>query len=512
MEIELKLLLDPADRAKLRRHPLLKRSALGPPQREQMLSIYFDTPDFHLLRHRAGLRVRKSAGQWTQTMKAGGGVLAGLHQRHEWEGPVKGAEPDLAGLRQLLEPGSPWAAALAAPELQGNLQALFTVHVQRDTWNLDVDGAAIELVLDEGSIERNGVALPICEIELELKSGPPERLFELALRLLERMPLRLEHSNKAERGYALCVPAVAAPARAQALQLGRRASVEEGLRAILGNCLVHIEANQAGAIRGDDTEYVHQMRVGVRRLRSALALFAAVAPCPAALRDDIAWLSGVLGEARDWDVLAASTLEALAAAPDGAAQLARVRALLQTQRQQRHAQAAQALQSARYTGLMLSLGAWLTGAGWRLGLAAASARRLDLPLRPFADASIARLHRRALKRGGTLRGAGPRALHRLRGAVKSCHYAAQFFAPLHKEKRVDSYLAAVAAMQDELGWRNDLAVANELLQQLAAQDAADIAALGYARGYLLARLALDRRGLRKCWRALRVLAPPGQPR
>jgi CHAD domain-containing protein len=77
---------------------------------------------------------------------------------------------------------------------------------------------------------------------------------------------------------------------------------------VLGNCLEHIQRNEVAVVEGHDPETLHQMRVGVRRLRSALKLFATVAPCPPALLEDIDWLGMELGAARDWDVLLSSTL------------------------------------------------------------------------------------------------------------------------------------------------------------------------------------------------------------
>ncbi|MET3134376.1 triphosphatase [Oxalobacteraceae bacterium GrIS 1.11] len=509
MEIELKLLLDPAAKARLLRHRLLIRHAVGKPERAKTLAVYFDTPEFDLLRHRAGLRVRESAGAWRQTMKAGGGALAGLHQRHEWEGPVDGALPDLPRLRHMVGSHSPWTAMLAAPALAERLRPQFTVRVTRSTWQLEVDGDAIELVLDEGTLEREGVRLPICEIELELVSGRPERLYALALELLADLPLRLDHGNKAERGYALCLPPASRARKARPFELARRTSVEAGVQTILGNCLAQIQDNEAGTLQGRDAEYLHQMRVGLRRLRCALTLFDAVAPCPATLQGEIDWLGGVLGAARDWDVLSNSTAAMLGAAPGGEQQLALLKPLLGAMVEQHHAQVAQALLSPRYAALLLNLGGWLLGARWRDGADPAITRQLDSPLRQFADDTMTRGQRRLLKRGRGIADADAQGLHRLRIAVKKNHYAAQFFNAFYRPKQVKAYIAALAALQDQLGWRNDVAVADGLLRQLPQTEPADAAATGFARGYLLARLDQGRQPLREAWRAVRALTLPG---
>ncbi len=296
------------------------------------------------------------------------------------------------------------------------------------------------------------------------------------------------------------------------LQLQRRASVEAGLQAILAHCLAGIEARHGPVLQDKDIEELHQMRVGVRRLRCALKLFKSVAPCPADLAGDIAWLGDTLGDARDWDVLSTSTLVPLADAPDAAAQLETLRALLRDPVQQRHARVEQALLSERYAAMLQRLRAWLKDTESRNVQVHAGKNPLDLPLRRFAGHTLARAHKRMHKRGRTLSTADSEAdadsLHRLRAAVKQSRYAAFFFASLYRPKRISRYLDALAGMQDELGLRNDLAVADRLLQQLAQEQPDGIAASAFARGFLLARLAKGDGKLRKRWRAVRALKLP----
>lgn len=504
MEIELKLSLEPGAADKLRRLALLRRHAGAKPSRSELLAIYYDTPDFHLMRHGAGLRVRADRGAWTQTLKAGGSVLAGLHQRHEWECALGDEHADLAALRAVMHEAPGWAAVLAAPALQERLQALFTVRVRRSTWLLHVDEAEIELVLDEGTLEACGQTQPICEIELELLSGQPGQLYDFALQLLHHLPLRLDNRNKAERGYALCLPESGAPAPATArpLTLQRQASVGEGLQAILGNCIAHIQDNEAGVLDGRDPECLHQMRVGLRRLRSALKLFTPVAPCPPELLAELDWLGAALGAARDWDVMATSTLALLPANAKPAAPLPEMVAAMRARQQRR---VADALQSPRYTGLLLAFCAWLPDAGHEGEVVLAS---LDQTLAGFADATLRAARRRLRKRGRRIAEADAHTLHRLRIAVKKARYAAQFFASLYRAKPGKAYAAALGALQDELGWRNDIDVADRLLQQLPQEGAEQTAAVAFARGFLLARLTSQPDQLRRAWRALRDLPLP----
>lgn len=477
MEIELKLLLSHKLNAKLMALPLLASHAAAAPRQQHLSARYFDTPDLHLLRHGAGLRVRKEDGVWIQTMKAGGSVQSGLHSRNEWEGPVSQPWPQLGKLRKLIGKQAHWHAMLDATDLKDRLEALFLVEVERHTWDLDVDGNLIELVLDHGHIERQGRKLPINEIELELKQGDPAALFSFALALHAQLPLRVSNINKAQRGYLLCRETGTEPFRAQALSLPPEASVAQALQAILDNCLQHMQRNEQAVIERDDPETLHQMRVGLRRLRSALKLFDDAAPCPSALKADIEWLGQQLGGARDAEVLLTATLPRIHANPGGKNGLLVLQQLvLETAQTQRQAAAA-ALLSPRYTFLLLSLGLWMQRLPHTLA---------DEPLTGFAQRTLQRLHKRLLKRAAIMDASAPSSLHRTRIAAKRVRYALEFFHALYGSKRARRYLKAVAAIQSELGQHNDLVVADDLLRNMAEQHPDALDTVSFARGYLQA--------------------------
>ena len=94
--------------------------------------------------------------------------------------------------------------------------------------------------------------------------------------------------------------------KAAALTLSKRMTTEQAFQFIAGNCLMHITANRDGVAERQDAESVHQMRVGLRRLRTLLAVFKNVLPAPQSLLHDLTWLGTQLGAARDWEVLAGS--------------------------------------------------------------------------------------------------------------------------------------------------------------------------------------------------------------
>ncbi|WP_432382354.1 CHAD domain-containing protein [Duganella sp. P38] len=475
MEVELKLLLPPEHNEHVLRHPLL-----GEPARVQHLAArYFDTPDLHLLRHGAGLRVRKVDGEWIQTMKAGGSVQSGLHSRNEWEGPVDRAWPRLGKLRKLIGDDEHWLSLLAAANLKEGLEPLFLVDVQRHLWELESEGNRIEVALDIGHIERQGRQLAVNEIELELKDGDPAGLYTFALQLLDDLPLRLSNINKAQRGYLLVRETGHAPFRAQALALDADASLAAAFPAVLGNCLEQIQRNEVAVVEGSDPETLHQMRVGVRRLRSALKLFEPVAPCPPALLEDVRWLGEQLGAARDWDVLVSSTLSRVAAQPGDGNAMMELQALALDTAHARRSAAAQAVLSPRYTRLMLTLGAWMLQTAPLLNGAAAD----------FSRQTLRHQHKSLLKRARRMSDDDPASAHRTRIAAKRGRYALEFFHALYRRKGTRAYLKTLAAVQEELGQHNDLVVAAELLRELALRHPQAAAATQFARGYLVAQQA-----------------------
>jgi inorganic triphosphatase YgiF len=484
MEVELKLLLSPADNEKLRSHPLIAAHAQAPARVQPLTARYFDTSDLHLLRHGAGLRVRKQGDEWIQTMKAGGTVQSGLHSRNEWEGQTDRPWPRLGRLRKLIGDDAQWRSVLEMPGLKERLEPLFVVEVERETWDLQVDGNKIELVLDHGHIERHGHQVPINEIELELKAGEPSSLFAFALQLQQQVPLRVSNTNKAERGYMLCRQTGTVPYRAHALELDPDASTAEALQAVLDNCLQHIQRNEIAVIESDDAESLHQMRVGVRRLRSALKLFEPVAPCPPSLQEDIGWLGTELGAARDWDVMLGSTLARLQANPGGKHSLLDLQAMaLKTARTKRR-EAALSIQSQRYTRLLLELGMWMQAI-------TADPRSDELSGRAdqFSRHTMQRLHKKLLKRGNRMDDADAASVHRARIAAKRARYALEFFRSLYRDKGARDYLKTLSATQEELGQHNDLVVADHLLQDLAQQHRGNNGAndaIHFARGYLVA--------------------------
>ena len=313
MEVELKLLLMPADAAAFRRLAMLAQCAVDKPHFQKFSTTYFDTPALRLKEHGMELRVRRAGRLWTETLKAGGRVIAGLPQRQQREARIDGPKPDLATLAALVQRGANWAKVLTAPALAQGLAPIFDSMFRRTVWSLRLPhGTLVDLALDQGELRRGHAHEPISEIKLMLKAGDPAALFDFALQLRDKVRLRVANLGKAARSYALVAPQPSTGIRAGAVELASEMTVEQGFRAVVSNCAAQMQDNESGVVGSNDSESVHQMRVGMRRLRSALGLFAKWASLPVVLQGELEWLAGELGAARDADVLAEITLARMA--------------------------------------------------------------------------------------------------------------------------------------------------------------------------------------------------------
>jgi len=464
-EIELKLHVAPEDVQRLQTHPRVLTLSQGDASSRGMRSVYFDTAEFDLARLDLELRVRSTGQARLQTLKTRGKIRAGCFDRGEYETPVIGPAPDVAQL-PAIELRDRLQNAIAGKPLQ----AVFETDVERTTRRLRHGANDLVLDLDIGEVRSGERSASICELELELKQGDPAYLYQLALELLDEVTLWPATESKAERGYALLIGAEPEPHKARPIELEPDASAEQALRVIVSDCLDQITTNQRPALESRDPEAVHQLRVGVRRLRSALGVFRAALPPAqvAALAESLRGLGRVLGPARDLDVFTLELLRPLAARhPDDPG----FRALLARAEQERDAARCAtraALRSNRYTRLVLQFGYWLAREAWREQPVSEASAQLFAPARDFAALALERRHRKVVRAARRLGESSAGQRHRLRIRAKKLRYASEFFRSLYPSRRTSRYVRRVERLQDLLGAMNDTANAVRLLPELLA--------------------------------------------
>jgi inorganic triphosphatase YgiF len=514
-ESELKLRVDPNDLAAVARSPLLHTQVAGRPATRRLVGAYFDTADHRLARRQVALRVRRDGRRRIQTLKTARDAASIQADRGEWEVEISGDQPDLKAF------GDPRVLELVGLALPNDLAPVFTTRVTRRihevVWTTAAGASCrVELALDRGEIEADGRREPISEIELELREGSPAALFEIAAALRRLVPLRLDGSDKAARGYRLATGLPTAASAAPRVTLRRGQPVEDALAAILRGCVAHALANEAAAVDGRDIEGVHQVRVALRRLRSAMALFRSAIPEADRQRwqDEARWALGCLGRARDLDVLLAELLPPLTALrPDDPA-LVVLAAVAREQREGEQLAVRQSVASRRWGDLLLELACWTEGGGWRQAATADMLAVQRQPVEELATVDLERGLRRVRKRGRGFKRLDAAGRHRLRIALKKLRYGIEFFADLYPPKAAGRYLRATKRLQDRLGQMNDIVVAEHHVDSILAAMAADDARrLDAARGggELVgwhARLGGELEGkLAGLWRELRRLEP-----
>lgn len=469
-EIEIKFLVPPHSRAGL--VAALARAA-SPLQRQTLAAMYLDTPDRRLASAGIAWRLRREGRRWVQTLKAAG---ASALERFEHEVLRPGASAD-ASVHAGTVVGERLIALLAQAQADGVEPVVrYRTEVRRSARRLRTAGAVVEVAFDEGRIVAGETTLRLREVEFELVSGSAVAMLALAERWRARFGLVLDPRTKSERGDGLADGAPHPPLRkAGAPAYVREATPVGAFGAVVDECLAQVTRNGIGLVDGDPAlraDHVHQLRVGIRRLRSALRCFGGwVQPPPEPLLDGLRQLFDALGRVRDRDVLGSGVMAELAAA--GAPPVAVV-----------------AEPPAPDPGALLRDGAtqqlllaWVT---WRMALTAAAAAAADAaPLTERAERRLRRWHERIVADGRRFDSLDDEALHALRKRIKRQRYAVEFFAPLLRPKQAKRYLAVLATVQDRMGQLNDLFVARARYQALPMPD--DHA--WFARGWLAARIA-----------------------
>lgn len=447
-EIELKFLIPPEAAA------LALAQLKGEGAVRQLDATYFDTRDHALRKAGFGLRVRDGEGGRKQTLKSAS--AGGVFSRGEWEEKIVGPGPDRDALAR-----TPAAAMLDGEDLS----PVFTTRVERTVRIVHVGEAVIEAALDRGELSADGRRAPVCELELELKSGEPGALFDLARQLSKRVPLRLSLISKAERGYGLAAgPDEPAPRR-QATPLDPKATVAEALQALGQAGLTHLCAGLEALREGPEPDAVHQARVATRRLRALLKVFKPLTGDEAAQRldEELDWLAGEFDAARDLDVFVGDVWAKQAAGVSFAGRDAFERGLKAA-----HANAylrmEAALESPRTREVLLEAAAWLEAGPWSTDPALADLR--DGRAAAFAAQVLAHRRKQVKTRAKRFGDLDAHARHKLRLKGKTLRYAAEDLAPLFPEhpKRAALFIEASKAVQDLLGDLNDRNVRQALIE------------------------------------------------
>lgn len=446
----------------------------GATQTLVLKALYFDTAGRHLARQRIALRLRLENDQWVQTLKMA--VGESLLSRIELNHPRPSPDLDLSVYAGT--PAEHLIAHLSEPLIVG-----YETHVSRLVRLIRTPVGVVEIAYDCGFVRAGALDLPICEVELELKLGEIAALFALASQWQRDHGLVMDARSKAERGDLLArlnhkleeidTQSIVNPSHLKALEVdkywsARNAkpialvsdmSASQGLRCIMAECLDQIIRNSAvlahidtlGIHALDTTEHVHQLRVGIRRMRTAWSLFKDLCELPTqAQRDGIKKYFALLGGSRDNNVLLNDLLPLLLEAGMPA---------LTLQEQVVEDHASSVAQDPLFQSWLVQMSAFVHSPAPSSGMSIPSVHphRLTKMILP----KLLQWHRKILKEGIHFAELGTEVRHELRKRVKRLRYALQFADALLAHKQLEPYLRDLSKVQNILGEMNDLTNAQE---------------------------------------------------
>jgi triphosphatase len=460
-EIELKLEVSAACLGRLKGLSFLK--GVKPEEAKTLVSVYFDTDKHDLRKSGLSLRVRGVDGQHIQTIKKQRSRSVGLFDREEWECNVASGRPDLdAAHGTALEP-------LLSRKARRHLKPVFETRVRRQIYPIHRKGSKIEITVDKGQVKAGNRSSPVCEIELELKEGDTAPLFELARGIARTLPARLACRSKAEHGYGLLAGEQPGPVKAVSIALRPETDWAQAFRVIARACLYQLAANEAALLR-NDSEAVHQMRIGLRRLRAAISVFKDMLKGAEtlAIKSELKWLTEELGPARELDVFMKRVNKA---AKENGPNKSGFNAIIEDFSKRRARaldQARQAVASARFRKLILDISAWIEIGDWIRKDDELSCTLRDRPVADAAAEELSRRRRKIRKAGKRLAALEARPRHKLRIKGKKLRYATEFFASVFPGKkpgqRRDIFVVKLKELQDALGVLNDIKVHEGLMR------------------------------------------------
>ncbi len=476
-ELELKLSLSKDELERFRRRPILRELAIDRPKRRKLRSIYFDTPDLRLHRAKMSLRVRKKGRRWLQTVKCKTQIQHGLSNPIEVENYVKRAEPDLERIgdealkQQLID--------LISDQ---PLRPAFETSIWRTTRNVEFPGAGtIELALDRGEIHAGGKTKDICEVELELKTGRPQALLRAAKALFAEDTITVSRQSKAERGYTLLNGAVRRNIRSPRPHKGRKPVLHARMSSPEALCEVgraasdQILDNWRAVLATSDPEGAHQLRIGLRRLRTASRVLksANLDTDMMRLAREARDMARIVGQLRDADVLLSDIYAPAAKEIFGKNCETPLRDVLKGHRERERISVRASLAGAQWSSLKLNC------IFFEHAIARSTGSMSEIQGREIvsiARRALKKCWRRVRKWGCRLDKLSFHERHEMRKDLKSLRYATEFFLPLYSPKEAREFLKQLKRLQDVFGYLNDVAMAEQLsaIVDSAYPDRADL--------------------------------------
>ncbi|MCU4390260.1 CHAD domain-containing protein [Acinetobacter courvalinii] len=457
MEIELKFQL-PESKKKSVLQALSKQKA----QKIQLQAKYYDTAERLLAKNYVAIRLRQEGEHWVQTFKAASKNHLQRIEEDIYLGKcAQEPELDLSLYKHNQTVQTVLREVLG--EAPAELELQFQTNVERTFHVFEFEGSHIEVCLDDGEIRTPTDHAQICEVEFELKQGSAADLIQFSKTWVDQYQLWLDVRSKAERGNLLAQgKVVSAATKAKSLNLDKDVSAEQAIKQIIENTLNHILPNAAAIADGvAEADHIHQARVGLRRLRSALKHFSNwSAQIDSKWESQLADIFRALGQSRDNDAIQDSVIPLVKQVCDFDFPFP----------ENVDTNIAGLLSDSKTTQLFLSLFSF-----------SYSDQQSKSKLSKQATKSLTKLYQKILKDAAQFSSLAVEQQHRTRKRVKQLRYCIDFIAGIYPEKQVQQFLNKLQPIQEYLGFYNDLFVAEQIFEQQAAKHSQFLFALGWVK-------------------------------
>lgn len=457
MEIELKFQL-PESKKKSVLQALSKQKA----QKIQLQAKYYDTAERLLAKNYVAIRLRQEGEHWVQTFKAASKNHLQRIEEDIYLGKcAQEPELDLSLYKHNQTVQTVLREVLG--EAPAELQLQFQTNVQRTFHVFEFEGSHIEVCLDDGEIRTPTDHAQICEVEFELKQGSAADLIQFAKTWVDQYQLWLDVRSKAERGNLLAQgKVVSAATKAKTLNLDKDVSAEQAIKQIIENTLNHILPNAAAIADGvAEADHIHQARVGLRRLRSALKHFSNwSAQIDPTWESQLADIFRALGQSRDNNAIQDSVIPLVKQVCDFEFPFP----------ENIDTNIVGLLSDSKTTQLFLSLFSF-----------SYSDQQSKSKLSKQAAKSLTKLYQKILKDAAQFSSLAVEQQHRTRKRVKQLRYCIDFIAGIYPEKQVQQFLNKLQPIQEYLGFYNDLFVAEQIFEQQATEHPQFLFALGWVK-------------------------------
>jgi triphosphatase len=375
-------------------------------------SVYFDTLAWNLRKQRMLLRVRKARNEHIMGLKSSRPLKDGTLSNSQIDVRVPSLDPAITLFDEEI-------AAELNRVIDGQpLERKFETQIKRRLRCLNLERSLIEVAFDEGFVVFGDHRQPLTEIELKLKAGEETALYDFAVRLADALPMRLEMMSKAERGFVVAADDRPLPVRAAAFQFSTDATLDSTIETVFASVLEQFVANWPALTETRHPEAIHQMRVALRRLRTALAFFERSLPCAefGIFRAEAKRIAAALAPARDLDAFRQLVEDGpLTCYADELESFKVLLTMVKERRMAAYAIAQEIIDDPLTTLFVLKLRAFLAHRAWRNALSGAELLRLTEPAALFAAETLEWLHKRALKRGRKLLQMPPEDRHLVLG-------------------------------------------------------------------------------------------------